>query len=168
MKMLTYPFLAICSIFLSLFAILCAPIIALLVQSSGYLPSWLSWFQTPDNPATGDPNWNGGIISYWNTICWLIRNPAQGFDTVTRANVAYTDPCKVSGNLNIADGTKGVSGWFLITCNGYVQFNWIFPLWSGRCALIGFGYRLVNIAKQYPHPTQGQIIATPIRFGVFQ
>ena len=33
---------------------LLAPILPFFAKSDGYLPSWLSWFQTPDNPLDGD------------------------------------------------------------------------------------------------------------------
>ena len=35
-----------------------SPILPFFVEDDGYLPDWLSWFQTPDNPADGDPSCN--------------------------------------------------------------------------------------------------------------
>ena len=36
-----------------------APILPLFADETGYLPRWLWWFQTPDNPIDGDRgHWN--------------------------------------------------------------------------------------------------------------
>ena len=45
------------------------------------LPLWLAWFDTPDNPLTGDEAFershpNG---SYFDMVLWLYRNPLYGF-----------------------------------------------------------------------------------------
>ena len=42
------------SLFMAVVGRLLAPVLPFFVQEDGYLPSWLSWFQTPDNPADGD------------------------------------------------------------------------------------------------------------------
>jgi len=54
-----------------------APIVVLFASKEGWLPKWLWWFQTPDNPVDGDRDWknlyrpfkkentrfkNGGIV----------------------------------------------------------------------------------------------------------
>ena len=156
MKMLTYPFKAFLSILLSIVAFLLCGVIALFVQPNGYLPTWLAWFQTPDNPATGDPNWNKGVISWLNTSEWIARNPAQGFDSAYHAIVSYDDPCTLT--------TDRYGGrWY--RCNGYIEYAQSIPVGS-RFMLLSFGYRLRNIYERYPHPTQGQLIAWPVRFNV--
>lgn len=144
--------LSVTSIMVTLFAIIFSPLIALFVQSNGYLPLYLKWFQMVDNPATGDLNWNHGVISYWNTVRWLIRNPAQGFDSICGANVAYDSLVTKNGQ------------W--IICNGYFEFDYVsaIPWFFGEYCLISFGWRLKNILNRYPHPTQGQLISWPIRF----
>jgi hypothetical protein len=45
---------SLASIVVTLSAILLSPVLALLVKTDGYLPKWLNWYQTPDNPAIGD------------------------------------------------------------------------------------------------------------------
>ena len=46
------------------------------------LPTWLSWFQTPDNSLWGDKGWQTvhypAYKSYWGQVLWLIRNSAHG------------------------------------------------------------------------------------------
>lgn len=49
------------------------------------LPSYLSWFMTPDNSLWGDDGWKNvhcpNYKSYWGMVKWLYRNPAYGFAT---------------------------------------------------------------------------------------
>lgn len=48
------------------------------------LPSYLSWFMTPDNSLWGDDGWkkkNPNYKSYWSMVKWLYRNPAYGIVT---------------------------------------------------------------------------------------
>ena len=61
-----------------------SPVICLFLTEDGYLPSWLSWFQTPDNPAIGDDMFHRKEMSWTKShylygIFWAIRNPAYGF-----------------------------------------------------------------------------------------
>lgn len=50
---------------------------------SEYLPDWLWWFSTnDDNSLHGDSaHWlrHSKSSRYWMMVCWLYRNPAQGF-----------------------------------------------------------------------------------------
>lgn len=51
-------------------------------QRFGYrLPTWLSWFDTPDNALDGDYNWlkEHYPVSYWSMVGWLYRNSLYGF-----------------------------------------------------------------------------------------
>ena len=144
-----------------------APLIVLFVKSDGNLV--LSWFGTSDNPAIGDALWkqnNPTLNDYELRITWMWRNPAQGFDQLLRANVTFKSPCKVYGNINIGD-TDGISGYYLITCNGYFHFAYVLPIGFGHCVEGGLGWRLNNIVKGYEHPTMGQIAVTPFRFQKF-
>lgn len=46
------------------------------------LPSYLSWFDTPDNALTGDDAHKTRYSNpegWWAMVCWLIRNPLYGF-----------------------------------------------------------------------------------------
>ena len=78
---------------LTLVAIILAPVLPVLASNQeGWLdnhakwgvgprlPTWLSWFQTPDNSLDGDATFerlNG--ISYWSKVKWLWRNPCYAF-----------------------------------------------------------------------------------------
>jgi hypothetical protein len=67
-----------------------APFVALYCKDDGYLPKWLSWFQTFDAPL--DAGWQDGYFKilapgpkptgaelWWLRTRWLWRNPAYGF-----------------------------------------------------------------------------------------
>lgn len=44
------------------------------------LPTWLSWFDTPDNSLYGDDAWLSRMgHSYWTMVLWLYRNSLYGF-----------------------------------------------------------------------------------------
>lgn len=63
-------------------AVLAAPVLPLAVGGNGKLPRWLSWFDTPDNPAIGDIGhrlrW-AGRSRYRQVVAWYLRNRAYGF-----------------------------------------------------------------------------------------
>lgn len=45
------------------------------------LPTWLSWFDTPDNSLLGDLRWKTiqNSSTYWSMVKWLYRNSCYGF-----------------------------------------------------------------------------------------
>lgn len=64
---------------------LLAPIVVLFATKEGWLPSWLNWFQTPDNSLDGDGGWRSEHFLwlrwvYARRVLWLWRNPTYGFD----------------------------------------------------------------------------------------
>ena len=85
---LLYAAQTLANLLFTLVAYVLAPLIAPFWRSDGYLPSWLSWFQTPDAPL--DAGWKDGYFGtyataptglslYWLHVRWLWRNPAYGF-----------------------------------------------------------------------------------------
>jgi hypothetical protein len=97
------------------FSFLVAPILPLFAQSTGYLPGWLGWFQTPDNSL--DAGWqaqgnygtyltDGTVPSrlarYWFRVLWLWRNPAYGF--CVALGVAYDPSAWVIDTLEQSAG----------------------------------------------------------------
>lgn len=62
-----------------------APVVVLFADEDGWLPDWLSWFQTPDNPLDGDDGhrerWprEGWFWRYCRRVAWLWRNNVYGF-----------------------------------------------------------------------------------------
>lgn len=79
------------SLLMLLLAYVLAPLLALCASRAGWLPGWLSWFQTPDNTLDGDAGWKldhwqwryrlpQWLGEYVGRVGWLWRNPAYGFD----------------------------------------------------------------------------------------
>ena len=80
-------------VFISLIADVCnyflAPFVVLFANQDGYLPRYLSWFQTPDNSLDGDGGWqrehrpfkvqDTKFKQWWNRTRWLYRNSMYGF-----------------------------------------------------------------------------------------
>lgn len=86
-----------------------APVLPFFVQDDGYLPRWLWWFQTPDNPCDGDKgHWERWPdTSAWGTykrrVAWFLRNVAYGFD------IGVLGQKTIPGDCLDMDGQEGVS-----------------------------------------------------------
>lgn len=77
---------------MKLIGLVVAPIVSLSVSKDGYLPDWLSWFETPDSNMFGLYGDAGFYNEYqdlthmplgrwWVCTLWQWRNTAQGFST---------------------------------------------------------------------------------------
>lgn len=156
--------LALLGVLITITNVLFSPIIALFIGRDGYLPWWLSWFQTPDNPAIGDaafqrnqmawtlklPAW---LARYCLGVGWALRNPAYGYDQwagfVASRQLIYT----ASGNeqVNLFRSANGqctvIEGYVfrqVIAADGkdYFQLT-ILRRWSAsRAWRISFGWTL--------------------------
>lgn len=133
-----------------------APVLPFFVGSDGYLPKWLWWFQTPDNPCDGDEgHWarhpgTDPWSTYTRRVAWFWRNVAYGFN-INAIGFKHKD-----GDLKIVQGDptvgdrSGVSGkckWFIKRDGERVAFQYyyvkhyqIFGRW--RCVRIGAGYKI--------------------------
>ena len=154
---------------------LLAPVLPFFVQDDGYLPQWLSWFQTPDNTCDGDQgHWerNPGTDA-WSTYkrraLWFWRNVAYGFDIdVLGIEVRTTDEILVDGNPDIGDAS-GISGTCIrYACRGSRLIGWQYMYvkhyslfgWQ-RCVRIGAGWKLWNPTK--PFKAQYWIFFNPMK-----
>ena len=95
---------------------LVAPVLPFFVQADGYLPRWLWWFQTPDNPCDGDAgHWkrwprSGGIWTYLRRLAWFPRNVCYGFGIcVVGTEVLGSDRWVVEGNAEASDQKTGLA-----------------------------------------------------------
>ena len=158
--------LLIPSFIMSIVGRLLAPILPFFASEDGWLPDWLSWFQTPDNPLDGDrghkKRWpkNGLFWTYIRRVAWLLRNVCYGFDeTVCGIEMYKTDVTVHEGNPDISD-VKGISGkcfWRLFRGDKLIGFQWYFvqhyKIWRLKaCVRINFGWKLWNpecYHKQY-------------------
>ena len=132
-------------------AVLITPILPFLVRDNGYLPDWLSWFQTPDNPAFGDRQFHGTQMSwtrskYLWTVFWLWRNPAYGFDfTVLGMPVLPGFVVKRWGD-DMTSNSPLHNGWvfrrLIIGCESYWQFYLVHAWTETKCLRINLGWKL--------------------------
>lgn len=149
-----------------------APFLPFFVQENGYLPTWLWWFQTPDNPCDGDrghwKRWPG--TDPWSTykrrVAWFLRNVAYGFDeTVCGIKTRPTDCLEIIGNEDASDknGISGLCKYYLYRDGKLIgwQVYYIkhYKVWRiTACIRINMGWKLWNpecINKQwtcYAHP----------------
>lgn len=147
---------------------LLAPVLPFFVQKDGYLPKWLWWFQTPDNPCDGDKGhlerW-GTETDFWHTYlrrtAWFLRNVCYGFDIDVLGFVVNTDKqaCKISGNTEASDN-NGISGTAKYLCYEmgkpkafqfyYIRHYTILGKWKA-CVRLNIGWKLWGFYS----PTKG-------------
>ena len=133
-----------------------APILPFFVQEDGYLPSWLWWFQTPDNPCNGDAgHWErhpgtDAWSTYKRRVAWFWRNVAYGFNIeVIGFKWRDGDVKQVLGDPTVGDNS-GVSGkccWRVYRNDELVAFQWyyvkhykLFGHW--KCVRAGAGWKI--------------------------
>lgn len=113
----------------AILAVILAPILPLFATDA-WLPSWLSWFQTPDASLDGDNGWRNvnkhplvnKLPRYFRQVLWLIRNPSYGFDWTVTASKPLSGPYKLIGD-RYCDRNLGRTTWVYVTCDGYWHFR---------------------------------------------
>ena len=112
-----------------------------------YLPTWLNWFQTPDNSLDGDEGWQTlhwqwrfkfppKIATWIGRFGWLLRNPGQGYGV----HYLVGDPITgtYTGNLAVND-SPGVEGQCFIYVQDLVQWVWVRKIGStSKCFYFNF------------------------------
>ena len=176
MSYLVYLLLVPISLLLTLIAVITAPIMpAFAVQKLWWcdnhsyqavgpvLPSWLNWFNTPDNTLDGDATFqklNG--ISYWSKVKWLWRNPAYSF-ALRYLHSPYST--KVQGDPTIKDNDNAKAGWCLVHANGLFQFTSVTPIGFSRCIYVNLGWNVRALVddnvQPKPDPYQATFVFSP-------
>ena len=173
MKFLFYAVLyavqLVAAIVLAIIANLFGWAIALFVDTeTGHLPYLLKWFETVD-ASCYDVQWvaEHPAWSKWRiATTWIMRNPAYGFCAWCRC--ATPDKVTAYGNVNIADGERGVAGWFLITdATGRWNFSYVINIGSNRCMRGEWGWYLLPVAKNDASLNTGLLQTSPFRFYAF-
>jgi hypothetical protein len=125
-------------------AFLLSPVIALFVNSQGWLPSWLWAFQTPDNSCDGDEGhwmrWENRS-AYVRRTAWLARNRAYGFKLLTIGcwHQGYT----VAGDSTIGNRHNASPGSFFLRGNlGNWYYKTIKPIGFNYCIQLALGWQL--------------------------
>ena len=136
-----------------LMIILCyilSPILPLFAIGKETLPSWLSWFQTPDAPLSGDEGFQHLYPSikstYLRRILWLQRNPAYGFAwSVLAAEVKPETLVFSVGKVLAKEGDWGAA-YIWTEDNKYFQVRVFCPTVFGKCLKFRIGWKLKTLA----------------------
>jgi len=91
-----------------------APVVVLFASQDGWLPRWLWWFQTPDNPLDGDHGWKTEHRRFmvedrpwkrwYNRTTWLYRNSMYGLCIdVLGCKTLGTDTLVLTGDRTASD-----------------------------------------------------------------
>lgn len=114
------------------------------------LPTWLNWFNTPDNDLRGDATFqaNNGT-GYWQCVKWLWRNPAYSF-ALRYLNTPYTT--EVLGDPTIKDNDNAKKGWCLVHANGLFQFTIVAPIGFSRCIYVNLGWNIRGLVDVNVNP----------------
>jgi len=107
------------------------------------LPTWLSWFDTPDNSLLGDENFHRlNPDSYWSRVKWLYRNSLYGFKW--NAIGARIDAGRIFEGSTKVNYVGPVYGTLRVSCGKYWQWKKVTPskIFKGRCWVLNFGWLL--------------------------
>lgn len=154
--------LAPASLLMAIVGRLLCPILPFFVGEDGYLPSWLAWFQTPDNSADGDEgHWErhpgtDAWSTYKRRVAWFWRNVGYGFDiSVLGAQCRITDSLEHYGD-ELTDNDPLHSGWeiYLLKREGKViywqlYFVYAYPWTKKRCIRGNLGWKLWDFPEKY-------------------
>lgn len=138
------------------------PFAVLFASEFGYLPWWLSWFETTDNSLDGDGGWqsehlwfkgsNSKFVRYINRVRWLMRNTGMGFSEKVMGGVAEKGMRYTSVGDEATGNRPLHNGWVFRTItnpNGH-GFYWCFyyvQSWSKTmCIRVLLGWKI----WQYP------------------
>ena len=152
------------SILVTVLGVLLSPVLPLFASPSGWLPNWLSWFQTPDNSLDGDEGWKTEhwqwryklptkLCTYVGRFGWLLRNPGQGYGVEVLSGEGAPITGTYTGNLAVND-SPGVEGQCFIYVQDLVQWVWVRKIGStGKCFYFNFGWNIKGVltGTQYMH-----------------
>jgi hypothetical protein len=114
------------------------------------LPTWLSWFDTPDNSLWGDNNW---LLAHpkgthWDQAAWLYRNSLYGFKWSVLAAPANNKVClTIEGSTNLNHHTKTFGVMRIKRGDGYWQYKCVKPF-MGRVLILNFGWLLDDPSQE--------------------
>lgn len=113
----------------------------------GWLPNWLSWFQTPDNSLYGDDGWKNEhwlwtTNQYIRQVGWLWRNPAYGFGCVKMTG----DPiiATYTGNERVNDSPLS-EGYIIVHSQNLFQLTWCKKITTTKCLYFVFGWNIKGL-----------------------
>lgn len=161
---LLYVAMAVVSLPITLLALILAPVLPLFASNvygwcdnGSYqefgprLPSWLNWFQTPDNSLYGDSSFiviNGQ--SYWSQVKWLLRNPAYAYGLLYLTDLSHAT---WTGDNTIKDNDNAKEGWCLVHAGGVFQYTFVRRIGStSRCIYVNLGWNIRALVDPNVNP----------------
>jgi len=160
---LIYLILVPISLLLTLVAVILAPVLPIFAVQKTWLdnhstwgigprlPTWLNWFQTPDNSLDGDYTFqqiNGR--GYWAKVKWLWRNPAYSFG-LRYLYTPYTTTVK--GDPTIKDNNNAKEGYCFIQSNNLFLYRLVLCIFnSNKCIYINIGWNIAGLADPNVEP----------------
>lgn len=131
------------------------PLIVLFANDSGWLPNWLAWAGTPDQPLAGQiqdrpfPEHNTPFKRWWNYTVWLYRNSNYGFaETILGFTIEPGFVYSCEGNENVGNKplVEGLVKRTLVS-GGKTYFQWYYikawgPKKYRRCIRINLGWKI--------------------------
>lgn len=125
-----YWLLLIPHFIVAIVAMIIAPILPMFAIGKDELPSWLSWFQTPDASIDGDSAFQDkqknpfiqSLPGYIRRVFWLWRNPSYGFDWSIMATKPLAEGASILGDHNCSR-ELGKTTWVYVKCGKYWQYK---------------------------------------------
>lgn len=144
-------------------------------NSKGYgwrLPWQLAYFDTPDNPLTGDHGHRErtmGDSEYYSMVKWLWRNPAVGFEASVLSAILPLDSAVTwRGDPLVQDAPHGKTGYCYVQVGEYWNLVYIYRFPFGtRCLKLDLGWQLKTFAEGNPLTPTARY-ALSIRFPQFK
>lgn len=135
--------------------LLLAPVVVLFADKGGWLPKWLWWFQTPDNPLAAQvqdrwfPEHDTPLKRWLNNVAWLYRNSMYGMsETLLGFTVepGFTYSCEGDENVGNKPLHEGLVKRTMVS-GGKSYWQWYYvKAWGAekwrRCIRINAGYKL--------------------------
>jgi hypothetical protein len=115
------------------------------------LPTWLSWFDTPDNSLYGDRGWREEhCTKYWNTylgmVLWLLRNSGVGFGRTVLAKKLKRKDISYEGEPRVShDGPFGY--FYANTPSGFWQLKKTFVI-KKKVLQFNLGWQINTMIEQ--------------------
>lgn len=113
------------------------------------LPTWLAYFDTPDNCIYGDNNWYWSHkANYFSAVAWLYRNSLYGFKWSVLAAPDNPAVCTViEGTTNLNHHTKTFGVMRITRSDGYWQYKCV-KSFLGRILVLNFGWLLDDTSQE--------------------